>query len=299
MERYSKRDLVVITRFSEQEKTNLDACAARLGMTANALLHTLACIPVDAECRVGSSISNPPTFIAFNKPSILRLSQAVHAYASLCVQSLKSLNSIAESNKGLARFHAACSQVSLTLETVNAGTILLERDVQRIEQSAASFFDSDASRRQSSLSWNEWKSVRVGTRFSEAEKRALDENAKSIGTTTSSLIRVLARISGDFVDDGGKLSVPERMFIDSESIPRLTRSVNTYGSLYNQATKSLNTLAKHGARNTDSLIGILDHVSVSFEGVASGILEIRNDAQRILRHELVYFETADGRSAQW
>lgn len=299
MERYSKRDLVVITRFSEQEKASLDACAARLGMTTNALLHTLACIPVDMECCVGSNISNPLTFVAFNKPSILRLSQAVHAYASLCIQSLKSLNSIAESNKSVARFSAACTKTSLTLETVNAGTILFERDVRRIEQSAARFFDSDASLRQSSLSWNEWKNVRVGTRFSEAEKRALDENAKSIGATTSSLIRALARVSGGFVDNGGKLSVPERMLFDPESIPRLTRSANTYGSLFNQATKSLNTLAKHGARNADSLIGILDHVSVSFEGVASGILEIRNDAQRILRHEMVYLETADGRSAKW
>lgn len=137
----------------------------------------------------------------------------------------------------------------------------------------------------------------VMARLPYEEKAALDERAAAFGVSTSTLIRALVGISTSPEDGASGEKIPESISLDRDSLGRLTNAINTYGSLLNQATKSLNTIAKHGARNVSSMESILGHVSLSLKSVAGGCLELDGDCRELLSKKFIYLENADGRSA--
>ena len=137
----------------------------------------------------------------------------------------------------------------------------------------------------------------VMARLPYVEKAALDERAAALGVSTSTLIRGLVGIATRPEEGISGEAIPESVSLDRDSLGRLTNAINTYGSLLNQATKSLNTIAKHGARNAGSMESILGHVSLSLKSVAGGCLELDEDCRELLSKEFIYLESADGRSA--
>lgn len=145
----------------------------------------------------------------------------------------------------------------------------------------------------------EKRDVVVRTRLSEREKSSLDSRAKMLGVTTSSLIRALANIPIRARQDEDGISMPEFIVFDEKSLTRLTQSINTYGTLLNQAVKSLNTLAKLGSAGHEDTLAKLDHISMQLDQVYAGVIIVETEAAQIVDNAMVYLEDADGRSTKW
>lgn len=285
-----------VMRLSSEEKLAIDEKARSLDVTTSSLVRALACIPINSNKDLEPD--GEPVFVVFDRASMARLSQSVSAYGSLYCQACRSFESIRRANAGETYLSEAFSNLGLNLEFVAGGVALVEGVARSLEDNAAAYFNRLREKELRSIAKSDCDAF-ISTRLSDSERIRVDENAKGIGVTASSLIRALARIPIELRKEGDDVSSPACLYFDFDAIPRLSGTINTYGTLFNQAAKSLNTLAKHGSRNAASLAATLSHVSMTLESVATGSLEIKDDARFIEGHELVYLETADGRSAQW
>lgn len=285
-----------VMRLSSEEKGAIDKRAQSLGVTTSSLVRALACIPIEFNIETGSG--EAPSYVVFDRVSMARLSQAVSTYGSLYSQACKSYDALRcgyAVGDGLSDVFA---NLSLSLELVSGGLSLVEGIERSVEDNAVKYFNKARADELRSIAKADCDSF-ISTRLSDDEKARVERSAKSLGVATSSLVRALACLPIQLAISGDAIETPPRICFDAAAISRLTQTINTYGSLFNQATKSLNTIAKHGARNRASLRAALGRVSISLEAVAAGMLEIKEDARQIEGHEMVYLETADGRSAKW
>lgn len=105
-------------------------------------------------------------------------------------------------------------------------------------------------------------------RMSEDERARLDAAAKSCSCTRSDLIRLLAKLPADRIDEASIRLVA----VDNATLARIHREMRRFGTNLNQATHALNSIAYY-----------LRHGSLRYEYLSCAVPEIEDMLGRVAR----------------